>query len=80
LSNEQTRKGRDEEAEARAYPGAQPTTTRPSTTAKTVKKKKAVVFIDTDNADASDEEDEPLSKKKPVGLSFSQVCCQIDRF
>ncbi|KAJ7823642.1 hypothetical protein B0H14DRAFT_3469986 [Mycena olivaceomarginata] len=46
--------------------GAQPTTTQPSTTAKTVKKKKAVVFIDTDDADASDEEDEPLSKKKPL--------------
>ncbi|KAJ7805956.1 hypothetical protein B0H14DRAFT_3882593 [Mycena olivaceomarginata] len=66
LSNEQMCKGRDEEAEARAYPGAQPTTTQPSTTAKTVKKKKAVVFINTDDADASDEEDEPLSKKKPL--------------
>ncbi|KAJ7809798.1 hypothetical protein B0H14DRAFT_3758866 [Mycena olivaceomarginata] len=66
LSNEQTRRGRDKEAEARAYPGAQPTTTQPSTTTKTVKKKKAVVFIDTDNDDASDEEDEPLSKKKPL--------------
>ncbi|KAJ7700572.1 hypothetical protein B0H14DRAFT_3173795, partial [Mycena olivaceomarginata] len=63
LSNEQTRKGRDEEAEARAYPGAQPTTTQPSTTTKMVKKKKAVVFIDTDDADASDEEDEPLRKR-----------------
>ncbi|KAJ7333273.1 hypothetical protein DFH08DRAFT_814387 [Mycena albidolilacea] len=56
MSNEQTRRGRDKEAEARAYPEAQPTTTHPSTTAKTVKKKKAVVFINTDDADASDEE------------------------
>jgi hypothetical protein len=79
LSNEQKHKGRDEEAEARAYP-TQPMTTQPSTTAKMVKKKKAVVFIDTDDDDASDEEDAPLSKKKPVGLSFLQVCCQIDRF
>ncbi|KAJ7799330.1 hypothetical protein B0H14DRAFT_2617118 [Mycena olivaceomarginata] len=68
LSNERTRRGGDKEAEARAYPGAQPTTTRPSTTAKTVKKKKAVVFIDTDDDDARDE-DEPLSKKKPVDFS-----------
>jgi hypothetical protein len=79
LSNEQTCKGRDEEAQAHTYP-TQPTTTQPSTTAKTVKKKKVVVFIDTDNNDARDEEDKPLSKKKLVGLSVSQVCCQIDGF
>ncbi|KAJ7820581.1 hypothetical protein B0H14DRAFT_2599878 [Mycena olivaceomarginata] len=64
LSDEQTRKGRDKEAEARAYPAAQPTTTQPSTAAKPTKTEGG--GGESDGDDASGEEDQPLSKKKPL--------------